>query len=162
MYETTHKKEAPFLQKGWWWGIMNPRRIVLARSRDSQAYAIHTATITQPWQMQKSSVDEIEKRELPSHRNVSSHRSIEPLHLGMMGSPLPEGTRFHMLVIIHVKKHFVAKQVKSSQELLVPVYMKKNGTRRRERQSATTTPGCAQCAVCGQVVVSATDVAWAK
>ena len=40
--------------------------------------------------MQKSSVDEIEKRGSPSY-HVSSHRSYEQLHLDMMGPHLPKG-----------------------------------------------------------------------
>ena len=55
MYETTHKKGMSFLQKGLWWGIMNPRRIVLARSRDSNACAVYCGNL-QLWPMQKPSV----------------------------------------------------------------------------------------------------------
>ena len=55
-----------------------------------------------------------------------------------------------------------ASQVKSSQEPLPGIHETIFRTRHRERQSATTTPDCAQCVVCGQVVASATDAAWAK
>ena len=53
---------------------MNPRHIVLARSW-IHGRTQYIMTIIQSWWMQKSSVDVIEKRELPYH-HVSFHRSV--------------------------------------------------------------------------------------
>ena len=50
----------------------------------------YTAVVIQPLRMQKSSGDEINKRELPSH-HFSSHRSYGQLHPDMIGSHLPKG-----------------------------------------------------------------------
>ena len=51
MYETTHKKEMPYLHNGQWWWVIHPpapRRIDLSRSWDSQAAQCIVETI-QPW-----------------------------------------------------------------------------------------------------------------
>ena len=78
------KKKYPFDKRASAGGLWTPASLSL-HVCEIHKRAQYSVAIIQPWWIQKSSVDEIEKRELPSH-HVSSHRSIEQLLLDMMGS----------------------------------------------------------------------------